>query len=171
MEATIFGSSYYQEDTNVGKWHCEILPPSYELWNLAVYTCLWELILGSLKWSKWLQVKPAALRTPESIATLGPSPVHKRAQDIALCTSPRTSTALKCAMLGPNPPNIRQASTSGHLKLRRYKPALEHHLWNTICFAPSSGRGPIPKQTNTNSASHRALYSGSFIRGPSSAHL
>lgn len=49
MEATIFESSYYQEDTNVGKRHCGILLLSYELWDLAVYTSLWELILGSLR--------------------------------------------------------------------------------------------------------------------------
>lgn len=67
---------------------------------------------------------------------------------MALCTSPRTSTALKCAILGPNPPNSRQASTSGHLKHRHYKPALEYHLWNTICLAPSSGRNQTHPQAD-----------------------
>lgn len=68
---------------------------------------------------------------------------------MALCTSPRTSTALKCAILRPNPPNSRQASTSGHLKHRHYKPALLNTIsWNTICLAPSSGRNQTHPQAD-----------------------
>ena len=67
---------------------------------------------------------------------------------MALYISPRTSTALKCAMLGQNPPNSRQASASGHIEHRPYKPAREHHLWNTMCAAPSSGRNQTHSQVD-----------------------